>query len=400
MDTPSIRKDFPILSNKINGYPLIWFDNGATTQKPNCVIDSLTKYYQEYNSNIHRGSHTLADIATKRYEQARTKIQHFLGATLPEEIIFVRGATEAINLVAESYGKVNITQGDEILLTAMEHHSNIVPWQKLSEETNAVIKVAPINEHGEILMEEFEKLLSTRTRIVAITHISNVLGTINPIGQMIKMAHSKGAIVLIDGAQAASHLSVNVQALDADFYVFSGHKAFAPTGIGVLYGKKSLLEKMPPWQRGGGMIKNVSFTKTEFNTLPEKFEAGTANIADAIALGVAIDYMNKIGLDNIEIYERKLTKYATEALSQLPGIKLFGTSINKSCILSFIFKHHSPDKISDYLNKYGIATRAGHHCAQPTLERYGLQSVNRASLAFYNTKAEIDFFVETLYKVQ
>lgn len=396
----SIRKDFPILSRKIDDNPLIWFDNGATTQKPNCVIEALAQYYREYNSNIHRGSHTLADIATKRYEEARKKVQHFLCALLPEEIIFVRGATEAINLVAETYGRANITQGDEILLTTMEHHSNIVPWQKLCEENGAVLKVAPINENGEILIEEFEKLLTSRTRIVAITHVSNVLGTVNPIRQMIHMSHSKDAVVLIDGAQAACHLSVNVQEIDADFYVFSGHKAFGPTGIGVLYGKKSLLDKMPPWQRGGGMIKNVSFHKTEYNNLPEKFEAGTANIADAIALGEAIEYLNRIGLDKIENYERKLTIYAMEALSYIQGLRLLGTSSDKTSILSFIVEGHSPDKVSDYLNNYGIATRSGHHCAQPTLERYGFKSVNRASLAIYNTKEEIDFLVDILNKLK
>ncbi|PKM49352.1 MAG: cysteine desulfurase [Firmicutes bacterium HGW-Firmicutes-7] len=396
----SIRKDFPLINKNINGHPLIWLDNGATTQKPRCVIDALTTYYKEYNSNIHRGSHTLADIATKRYEEARRKVQQFLGASLPEEIIFVRGATEAINLVAETYGMKNVSYGDEILLTTMEHHSNIVPWQKLSEDTGAVIKVIPINEQGEILLEEYDKMLTTRTRIVAITHVSNILGTVNPIDQMIHMAHSKGAIVLIDGAQAACHLSVDVQKINADFYVFSGHKAFGPTGIGVLYGKKPILEKMPPWQRGGGMIKNVNFNKTEFNKLPEKFEAGTPNIADAIALGEAIDYMNKIGLDKIESYERALTQYAMESLSLVPRLRLIGTASNKTSILSFIIEPYPPDKVANHLNKYGIATRAGHHCAQPTLERYGLKSSNRASLAIYNTKKEIDLLVKTLCSIK
>lgn len=394
-----VRKDFPIFQRKVNGKPLIWLDNSATTQKPSSVIDALSHYYKEYNSNVHRGAHTLAALATEHYEEARRKVQQFLHASMSEEVIFVRGATEAINLVAETYGKANISKDDEILLTRMEHHSNIVPWQKLQEETGAVIKVIPMNDQGDIIMEEYEKLLTKKTRIVAITHVSNTLGTINPVRAMIQMAHGVGAVALIDGAQAAPHLSVNVQELDADFYVFSGHKAYGPTGIGALYGKRALLEKMPPWQRGGGMIKNVSFDKTEYNKLPEKFEAGTGNIAGAVGLNKAIDYINKIGINNIENHERALTAYAMKNLSALPGLNLIGTSDNKISVLSFIINNVSPEKVAYYLDQHGIATRSGHHCAQPTLEKYGLTSVNRVSLGMYNTREDIDTLIEILDKI-
>lgn len=391
-----IRNDFPIFRRKVNNKDLIWLDNGATTQKPLCVIESLNKYYKTYNSNVHRGAHTLAGEATEGYEEARRKAQEFLGAASPEEIVFVRGATEAINLVAKSYGKMIINKGDEILLTTMEHHSNIVPWQELAKEMGATIKVIPINDRGEVIMSDYLRLLTPHTRIVALSHVSNVLGTINPIQTMTQMAHSHGATVLVDGAQAAPHLNVDVQSLDAEFYVMSGHKAYGPTGIGVLYGKKALLEAMPPWQSGGGMIKNVTFNKTEYEKVPEKFEAGTGNIADAIGLGYAIDYINKVGLHNIENHERELTGYAMKSLARIPNLKLIGTASNKISVISFLISTIAPDKVAHFLNEYGIATRSGHHCAQPTLARYGLTSINRASLGMYNTKHDIDKLVEAL----
>jgi cysteine desulfurase/selenocysteine lyase len=399
IDILSIRNDFPILQKKVNGKPLIWLDNAATTQKPKSVIHTLNQYYHEYNSNIHRGAHTLATLATDAYESARKKVQTFIGASSTEEIIFVRGATEAINLVAQTYGKKNIHTGDEILLSTMEHHSNIVPWQILQEETGAVIKVIPINDHGEIILEEYEKMLSPRTRFVAITHVSNVLGTINPISTMIKMAHDHGACVLIDGAQAVPHLSVNVKDLDADFYALSGHKAYGPTGIGVLYGKKAILEKMPPWQTGGGMIKNVSFSETIYNNLPYKFEAGTGNIADAIGLGAAIDYMKKIGLENIERHEKELTAYAMEALSTIPGLDIIGTAPTKTSVISFIINGIVPEVATHNLSQEGIALRVGHHCAQPAMQRFHVTSTIRASLGMYNTVEEIDILVKALSKI-
>ncbi|WHH58824.1 cysteine desulfurase [Petroclostridium sp. X23] len=398
-DISGIRSDFPILQRRVNGKPLIWLDNGATTQKPQCVIDALREYYQEYNSNVHRGAHTLSKEATDAYECARRKVQMFLGASAIEEIIFVRGATEAINLVAQTYGSTNIRNGDEILLTMMEHHSNIVPWQMLQKEKGAVMKVIPINGRGEIMLDEYEKLLSSRTRVVAITHVSNVLGTINPIRKMIDMAHRYGARVLIDGAQAAPHLKVNVQDLDADFYVFSGHKAYGPTGIGVLYGKKGLLEQMPPWQKGGGMIKNVTFDGTTYNNLPDKFEAGTGSIADAVGLRAAIDYMQKVGMDRIEHYERSLTGYAMQALSMIPGVNIIGTAPDKISAISFVVDGVSPETVATRLDREGIAVRIGHHCAQPVLQRFNIKSTIRASLAMYNIREEIDMLANTLYKI-
>ncbi|MEW6624939.1 MAG: cysteine desulfurase [Bacillota bacterium] len=399
LDVYAVRKDFPILQRRINGRPLVWLDNAATTQKPMCVMNSLSRYYGEYNSNIHRGAHTLAKLATNAYERAREKVRDFIGASSAEEIIFVRGTTEAINLVAQSYGGMSIQSGDEILLTMMEHHSNIVPWQKLQQEKGAVIKVIPIDDCGQIILDEYEKLLTHRTRIVAITHVSNVLGTINPIGTMVKMAHKHGACVLVDGAQSAPHISVNVSELDADFYVFSGHKVYGPTGIGVLYGKRALLEEMPPWQRGGGMIKNVNFNETSFNSLPYKFEAGTGNIADAVGLGAAIDYIQKIGMDSIETYEKELTVYAMEKMIQIPRLYLIGTAPNKTSVISFIIDGVSPEKAGHYLNQEGIAVRSGHHCAQPVLNRFGLTSSVRASLGVYNTMEEVDHLVSSVLKI-
>lgn len=395
----SIRKDFPVLQRRINGKALIWLDNGATTQKPNQVIDTISRYYSQYNSNIHRGAHTLAKEATNAYEGAREKVRDFIGAAQPEEIIFTRGTTEAINLIAETFGEMEIHDGDEILVSMMEHHSNIVPWQKLQEEKGAVIKVIPINENGEIILEDYEKLFTPRTKLVAITHVSNVLGTINPLKTMIEAAHRNGARVLVDGAQSVPHIKVDVKDLDTDFYVFSGHKLYGPTGIGILYGKKILLEQMPPWQRGGGMIKSVSFDNTSYNNLPYKFEAGTGNIADAIGLGAAIDYLNRIGMQEITEHEKNLTLYAMDRLSEIPSLHMIGTAPDKISVLSFIIDGISPESVGEYLNKEGIAVRAGHHCAQPVLKQYGLTSSVRASIGIYNMKDEIDDLANTLLKL-
>lgn len=398
-DVYSIRRDFPILGRKINGKPLIWLDNSATTQKPKCVIDAISGYYREYNSNVHRGAHTLARLATEAYESARKKVQRFIGAASSEEIIFVRGATEAINLAAQTYGIQNIGSGDEIILTTMEHHSNIVPWQVLQKEKGAVIKVAPIDDKGDVIIDEFAKLLTPRTKMVSIAHVSNVLGTINPVRVMTEMAHSHGACVLIDGAQAVPHIWINVRELDADFYAFSGHKAYGPTGIGVLYGKKALLETMPPWQRGGGMIKDVSFDETTYNTLPNKFEAGTGNIAGAIGLSEAIDYMQKVGMDNIECHEKELTDYAMSALSEIRGLRIIGTSPGKTSVISFLIDNAPPETVAKHLNQEGIAVRVGHHCAQPVMTRYGVTSTIRASLGMYNMREEVDSLVRNLYEI-
>jgi cysteine desulfurase/selenocysteine lyase len=383
----------------VNGKSLVWLDNGATTQKPNDVIQSLNQYYNNYNSNIHRGAHTLAKCATKAYEGARDKVRDFIGAASSDEIIFTRGTTEAINLIAESYGKMNIQEGDEILLTVMEHHSNIVPWQKLQQEKGAVIKVIPINECGEVILEDYKKLLSSRTKLVGITHVSNVLGTINPVECMIKMAHLYNACVVIDGAQSIPHVPINVCEMDADFFVFSGHKMYAPTGIGVLYGKKALLERMPPWQRGGGMIDQVSFDHTTYHQPPYKFEAGTGNIGDAIALGAAIDYLRGIGMEKVEDHERELTMYAMERLSEIPYLHLIGTSPNKISVLSFVIDGISPDSVGQYLDREGIAVRAGHHCAQPVLSQYGLSSSVRASLGIYNMREEVGILANAILKL-
>lgn len=399
IDVYSIRKDFPILQRRINGKPLVWLDNAATTQKPICVMNALNKYYSEYNSNIHRGAHTLAKLATNAYETAREKVRSFIGAPSTDEIIFVRGTTEAINLVAESFGGMKIHTGDEIVLTMMEHHSNIVPWQKLQQTKGAVIKVVPVNDRGEVILDEYERLLTPRTRIVAIAHVSNVLGTVNPVRMMIEMAHKHGACVLIDGAQSVPHIGVNVRDLDADFYAFSGHKLYGPTGIGVLYGKKALLEEMPPWQRGGGMIKSVSFNEVSYNSLPYKFEAGTGNIADAVGLAAAIDYIQTIGMYNIERHEKELTAFAMEKLYQIPGLHIIGTALDKTSVISFVIDRISPDNVAQYLNLEGIAVRSGHHCAQPALSRYGLTSSIRASLGLYNTKDEIDCLLSSVLKI-
>ena len=398
-EVQSIRKDFPILHRRVNGNTLIWLDNGATTQKPQEVINSLSRYYSQYNSNIHRGAHTLADEATKAYEAARDKVRDFIGAASSEEIIFTRGTTEGINLIAESLGPMIIKEGDEILLTEMEHHANIVPWKKLQQEKGAVIKVIPINDDGEVNLEEYGKLLSPRTKIVGITQVSNVLGTVNPVEAMVRMAHSQGAYTVIDGAQSIPHLPINVKQMDADFYVFSGHKMYGPTGIGILYGKKAILEQMPPWQRGGGMISNVTFSHTTFNHLPYKFEAGTGNIADAIGLGAAVDYLSRIGMENVEAHERQLTRYALERLSQIPHVRLIGTAPDKISVLSFVIRGIKPEGVGERLNREGIAVRAGHHCAQPVLRRFGLDSSVRASLGIYNTGEEVDILANAVFRI-
>lgn len=398
-DVHSIRKDFPILHRRVNGNTLIWLDNSATTQKPLEVIRTLDQYYRQYNSNIHRGAHTLANEATDAYETARDKVRDFIKATFSEEIIFTRGTTEAINLITESLGPMILQEGDEILLTEMEHHANIVPWQKLQQEKGAIIKVIPINDQGEVLLEEYERLLSPRTRIVGITQVSNVLGTVNPIETMVRMAHAQGAFTVIDGAQAVPHMPIDVRQLDADFYVFSGHKLYGPTGIGILYGKRAILEQMPPWQRGGGMISNVTFTHTTYNHLPYKFEAGTGNISDAIGLGAAIDYLNRLGMERVEAHERQLTVYAMERLSEIPHVHLIGTAQDKISVLSFLVDGVTPEGVGGYLNREGIAVRAGHHCAQPVLRRYGLDSSVRASLGIYNTSEEVDALANSVLRI-
>jgi cysteine desulfurase / selenocysteine lyase len=394
-----IRNDFPILSEKINGKPLVYFDNAATTQKPQVVIDSISKYYEGYNANIHRGIHTLAEKATAEYEATRVSVQKFINAAESEQIIFTRGTTESINLVANSYGLSHLKENDEVIISTLEHHSNIVPWQMLCEKTGAKLKVIPINDEGEIIFEAFEKLLSDKTKIISIVHVSNALGTINPVKQIIEKAHQVGAVVLVDGAQAVSHLEVDVQDLDADFYVFSGHKLFSPTGIGVLYGKKAILEAMPPYQGGGEMIKEVTFEKTTYNELPYKFEAGTPNIADTIALKSGIDYLLNIGKSRTSLYENELLAYVTEKLSEISKVKIIGTAKEKISVCSFIIENVHPQDIGIILDSEGVAVRTGHHCTQPLMNRLGLVGTARASFAFYNTKEEIDIMIKSIHKV-
>jgi cysteine desulfurase/selenocysteine lyase len=394
-----VRQDFPILQQRINGRPLVYLDNAATSQKPRAVLESLQAYYTECNSNVHRGLHQLSERATEAYEQARAKAQRFLNASDSREIIFVRGTTEAINLVAHSYGRENLKPGDEVLISAMEHHSNIVPWQMVCQQTGAVLRVCPMNDRGELLLDEYRKLLSSRTRIVAFTHVSNALGTINPVKQMVKMAHEAGAVALIDGAQAAPHLTIDVRDLECDFYAMSGHKMYGPTGIGVLYGTRGLLDAMPPYQGGGEMIKSVTFEKTIYNDLPHKFEAGTPHIAGAIGLGAAIDYLNILGLDRIAAHEHELLAYGTRALASVPGIRFIGAAAHKAAVLSFTLEGVHPHDIGTILDHEGIAIRSGHHCAQPVMDRFGLPATARASLGLYNTKEEIDALVAALGRV-
>ncbi len=399
-DIEKIRADFPILQQQINAKPLVYLDNAATAQKPKQVIEVLDTYYREYNSNIHRGVHSLSEKATAVYEASREKIKTFLNANSIQEIIFVRGATEAINLVAQSFGRNAISAGDEIIITELEHHSNIVPWQILSEQTGATLRYIPINDAGELILEEYEKLLNNKTRIVAVGHISNALGTINPIKKIIDMAHTVDAKVLIDGAQAVPHTKVDVKELGCDFYVFSGHKLFGPTGIGVLYGKKALLEAMPPYQGGGDMIQTVSMKKSTYNALPYKFEAGTPHIAGVIGLGAAIDYVNELGLEATSQYENELLDYATKQAAQISDLNFIGTAEHKTSILSFTLGRIHPHDIGTILDGEGIAIRAGHHCAMPVMERFGIPATARASFAFYNTREEVDALIQAIDKCQ
>ena len=399
LDIQKIRADFPILSQKVNGKPLVYFDNGATSQKPQVVIDAISKYYNEINANIHRGVHTLSQLATDAYEVSRGTIQSHINAKLACEVIFTSGTTHAINAVANGFASF-LKAGDEVLVSALEHHSNIVPWQMLCEKTAATLRVIPMNEKGELILSEYEKLLSNNTKIVTVNHISNALGTINPIKYMIDKAHEVGAAVLIDGAQAVPHLKPDVQALDCDFYVFSGHKICGPTGVGILYGKEAWLHKLPPYQGGGEMIATVSFEKTTYADLPHKFEAGTPNIEGGIVLGTAIDYLNEIGFDNIAQYEHELLDYATEKLLQIEGVKIYGTATAKTSVISFNIGNIHPYDIGTIIDKLGIAVRTGHHCAQPIMDFYKILGTIRASFAFYNTKEEIDIMIAALKKAQ
>ncbi|MED5568421.1 MAG: cysteine desulfurase [Chloroflexota bacterium] len=398
-DVARIREDFPVLHQMVNGKPLVYLDNAATTQKPQAVIDALVRYYSADNSNVHRGVHTLSQRATEDYDSGRSKARQFLNAASDEEIIFVKGTTDGINLVAHSYARQHLGEGDEIIISTMEHHSNIIPWQVLCQEKGAHLSVIPISDAGELLMDEYESLLSSRTKLVAITHVSNVLGTVNPIKQIVEMAHSQGVPVLVDGAQATPHMPVDVQKLGCDFYVFSGHKIYGPTGIGVLYGKAELLEAMPPYQLGSDMIKSVTFERTVYNDLPYKFEAGTPNIAGVIGMGAAIDYLTEIGMDRIDNYEHGLLEYSTECLSGIDGVKIVGNAPGKASVLSFVMDCAHPHDIGTILDTEGVAIRTGHHCAQPLMNRYGVPATARASLSFYNTRDEVDLLVKAIDRV-
>ncbi len=399
-DPERTRADFPILRQKIHGRPLVYLDNAATSQKPQRVIDAISNFYSTTNANVHRGVHALSERATEQFELAREKVRAFINAPKVEEIVFVRGATEAINLIAQSFGRSRLRRGDEILVSAMEHHSNIVPWQLLCESTGAVLRVAPINDDGELVVGEFEAMLGAKTRLVALAHVSNALGTINPVRQLIAAAHSRGIPVLLDGAQAIPHLKVDVKALDCDFYVFSSHKMFGPMGIGALFGKADLLESMPPYQGGGDMILSVTFEKTIYNRVPYKFEAGTPDVGGAIGLGSAIDYLNSLGMEQIAAYEHDLLVYATAAISRVPGVRLVGTARQKAGVISFLLGDIHPHDIGTILDQEGIAIRTGHHCAQPVMQRFGVDATARASLAFYNTREDIDRLVAGLERVK
>ena len=397
-DVEAVRKDFPILSREVQGKPLVYLDNAATSQKPQSVIDTLVRYYTEINANVHRGVHTLSQEATDEYEGARSKVRKLINAKEDAEIIFTRGTTEGINLVARTFGVQHVGEGDEVIISNMEHHSNVVPWQILCDQIGAHLRVVPINDDGELLMDEYEKMVGPRTKLVSIVHLSNALGTINPVKDIVAIAHQHDVPVLLDGAQSAPHLPVDVQDLDCDFYAFSGHKLYGPTGIGILYGKREILESMPVYQTGGEQIKSVTFEKTIYNDLPYKFEAGTPNIAGAIGLGAAIDYVNAIGLDRAEAYETELLHYGTEQLQTIEGLKLIGTAHHKSGVLSFLLEGIHPHDIGTVLDTQGIAIRTGHHCTQPLMQRFQIPATARASLAFYNTKAEIDALVEGIHK--
>jgi cysteine desulfurase/selenocysteine lyase len=400
LDLARVRADFPILRQKVHGKPLVYLDNAATSQKPRAVIDAIVCYYEGTNANIHRGVHYLSEIATADYEAARRTAQAFINAPHAHEIIFVRGATEGINLVAQTFGRARVQSGDEVLITAMEHHSNIVPWQILCDEKGAKLRVAPISDAGELLLDEFAKLLGPRTKLAAVTHVSNALGTINPLKRMVELAHSHNVPVLVDGAQAVPHMKVDVQALDCDFYTFSGHKVYGPTGIGVLWGKSALLDAMPPYQGGGDMISSVTFEKTTYNKLPYKFEAGTPDIAGVIGLGAAIAYVNGLGIGNIGAHEHDLLAYATEAVSAIPGVRVIGTAKEKAGVLSFVIEGVHPHDIGTILDQEGIAIRTGHHCSQPVMERFGIPATARASFAVYNTREEVDALVRGIEKVR
>lgn len=399
LDVDRVREDFPILQLKVHDKPLVYLDNAATSQKPQAVLDALERYYRAENANIHRGVHYLSEVATRGYEGTRAKIQNFLNAASEREIIFVRGTTEAVNLVAQGYGRPHLKAGDEIIITGMEHHSNIVPWQMLCEDTGAKLRVVPINNNGEVLLEEFETLLNSHTKLVSLVHISNSLGTINPIKKIIALAHERKVPVFIDGAQAVPHLAVDVRDLDCDFYAFSGHKIFGPTGIGVLYAKESLLKKMRPYQGGGDMIKSVTFEKTTYNDLPHRFEAGTPDIAGVIGLGAALDYVTRIGYDKIAAHEHALLEYATAALLAIPGLKIIGTAKHKASVISFVLDGIHPHDVGTILDRSGIAVRTGHHCTQPVMKRFNVPATSRASFAFYNTTAEVDALVQGIHTV-
>ena len=395
-DVHAIRRDFPILRERVNGKPLVWFDNAATTQKPQSVIDRVSYFYEHENSNIHRAAHELAARATDAYESARKKVARFIGAGSVDEIIFVRGTTEAINLVAKSWGVKNIGEGDEIIVSHLEHHANIVPWQQLCAATGAKLRVIPVDDSGQVILSEYQRLLGPRTKLVAVTQVSNALGTVVPVQEIVAMAHRAGALALVDGAQSVSHLRVNMQTLDADFFVFSGHKIFGPTGIGVVYGKKAVLEDMPPWQGGGNMIADVTFEKTVYHGPPTRFEAGTGNIADAVGLGAALDYVERVGIENIARYEHELLDYATAQIKTVPGVRLIGTAKDKASVLSFVLDGYTTEEVGKALNEEGIAVRSGHHCAQPILRRFGVEATVRPSLAFYNTTDEVDRMIAVI----
>jgi len=400
LDVEKVRKDFPILGQEVRGKPLVYLDNAATSQKPRAVIDAVARYYLQDNANVHRGVHLLSERATKEYEDAREKVRRFINAARTEEIVFVRGTTEAINLVAQTYGRTRVRAGDEVLITEMEHHSDIVPWQLLCEEKGAVLRVAPIDDDGQLLVDELQRMLGPRTRLLALAHVSNTLGTVNPVRRIVEIAHRQGVPVLLDGAQAAPHFPIDVRALDCDFYAFSGHKLFGPTGIGVLYGRSELLEEMPPWQGGGDMISSVTFEKTTWNKLPHKFEAGTPDIAGAIGLGAAIDYVSALGFAAIGAHEHDLLSYATKAVGEVPGLRLIGTAKEKASVLSFVLGDIHPHDVGTILDQEGIAIRTGHHCTQPLMRRLGVPATARASLAFYNRRSEVDALVAGLHKVQ
>jgi cysteine desulfurase/selenocysteine lyase len=399
-DAQAAKRDFPILRERVNGRPLVWLDNAATTQKPQSVIDRLRYFYEHENSNVHRAAHELAARATDAYESAREKVRRFLNASSTREIIFVRGATEGINLIAQTWGWQNIQKDDEIVITWLEHHANIVPWQMLASEKGAKLRVAPVDDTGQVLLDEYEKLLGPKTRLVALPQVSNALGVVPPAREMIEAAHRHGARVLLDGAQSVSHMRVDVQSLDCDFFVFSGHKVFAPTGIGVVYGKPEILEHMQPWQGGGNMIQDVTFEKTLYQPAPQRFEAGTGNIADAVGLGAAIDYLDRVGMANVSRHEHELLVYTTGALQQIPGLRIIGTAKEKAGVLSFVMDGFRTEEVGDYLNRNGIAVRSGHHCAQPILRRFGLESTVRASLALYNTFEDIDVLASALWNLR